>query len=358
MKYTEDIDGTIKDDDGKILMFGIERFKSDIVMGECCFICGAKPSDKEFNAEHILPNWLLGKFSLHSRKITLPNLEKQKYGGYTLPCCKDCNTRMGKYFETPISAAIAIGSDSFLEFVAKKESQYLFNWLALIFIKSHLKDAKLRAELDDSKKDERSIGERFYNYEHLHHIHCLARSFYTNAKWGPDVLGSVFIGSAKVMNGIESFDFIDSYEAHSLLLRIDDFFVCAVFDDSFRVIDNHVGEKFLSKVAMVKEGLTLLQMRELFARINHCALSIEGWPTYHSGFNLQGEYQITAKRPQEWHFAQCNWDSLGKMIWNWCGPTLEKLGISDLEKEQVLSGKNTYLLDENGSFKTDSIVSK
>jgi hypothetical protein len=32
-------DGSIKDSDGKIIFFSFDRFMSDIVLGNCCFIC-------------------------------------------------------------------------------------------------------------------------------------------------------------------------------------------------------------------------------------------------------------------------------------------------------------------------------
>jgi hypothetical protein len=52
-------DGPIIDRAGKVIFLSAQRFVDDICLGNCCFICGAKPEDKPFNNEHILPVTLL-----------------------------------------------------------------------------------------------------------------------------------------------------------------------------------------------------------------------------------------------------------------------------------------------------------
>src|SRR5436305_11527020 len=104
-------DGSIERSDGKVVFFSFERFMSDIVQGNCCFICGVSPDASEFDNEHILPDWLLRKYGLHDKTITLPNGRTLRYGGFTVPCCVRCNAVMGEQFENPISAMFANGSD-------------------------------------------------------------------------------------------------------------------------------------------------------------------------------------------------------------------------------------------------------
>jgi hypothetical protein len=86
-------DGSIIDRVGKVIFFSAQRFVDDICLGNCCFICGAKPEHKPFNNEHILPEWLLRRYDLFSRTITLPNDRTVRYDRYTVPCCVDCNSR-------------------------------------------------------------------------------------------------------------------------------------------------------------------------------------------------------------------------------------------------------------------------
>ena len=86
-------DGSIKDSDGKVIFFSFDRFMSDIVQGNCCFVCGVGPAEAAFNDEHVLPDWLLRKYRLHDKSVTLPNGTQFRYGGFTVPCCARCNAR-------------------------------------------------------------------------------------------------------------------------------------------------------------------------------------------------------------------------------------------------------------------------
>jgi len=87
-------DGSIVDGTGKVLFFSNQRFVDDICLGNCCFICGAQPDEKPFNNEHILPEWLLRRYDLFSRTISLPSDRTVRYDRYTVPCCVDCNSLM------------------------------------------------------------------------------------------------------------------------------------------------------------------------------------------------------------------------------------------------------------------------
>jgi hypothetical protein len=63
--WTED--GSVVDGAGRVIYFSPKRFEVDIGLGDCCFVCGAKPSDRPFNDEHILPEWLLRRYDLFSK---------------------------------------------------------------------------------------------------------------------------------------------------------------------------------------------------------------------------------------------------------------------------------------------------
>ena len=93
--WTKTEDGSIIDRNGRVVYFSTQRFVRDICEGNCCFVCGAHPDEKQFNDEHILPQWLLRRFNLHSRMLVLPNDGDLSYGRLTVPCCAECNTLMG-----------------------------------------------------------------------------------------------------------------------------------------------------------------------------------------------------------------------------------------------------------------------
>jgi hypothetical protein len=55
MTWTKTSDGSIVDQDGKIIFFSTRRFIHDICIGNCCFICGAKPEEKPFKRRARFP---------------------------------------------------------------------------------------------------------------------------------------------------------------------------------------------------------------------------------------------------------------------------------------------------------------
>src|SRR5713101_4599678 len=103
----DDVD--VIDPSGKVLYFSIRSFIDKVAGGNVCFICGADPTTVNFNDEHVIPDWILADYSLHSRRITLPNEAGLMYGQYTVPCCESCNTRMSDVFEHPISTVVKQG---------------------------------------------------------------------------------------------------------------------------------------------------------------------------------------------------------------------------------------------------------
>jgi hypothetical protein len=110
-------DGSIVDANDRVLFFSADRFEHDICLGECCFICGASPGKVPFNDEHVIPDWVLRRFNLFDKCITLPNGAKIRYGRYKVPCCEPCNRLMGTVVEPEISEACRDGFRSLSKFV-------------------------------------------------------------------------------------------------------------------------------------------------------------------------------------------------------------------------------------------------
>ncbi len=221
--YHKEQDGTIIDQDGKIIYFSCERFVRDICHGDCCFICGINPSVAEFNNEHILPNWLLKEYKLHERQLTLPNKTGFKYSQYTIPCCKNCNDMMGKLIEEPIRNLVVQGSEKVNSYLRENKiytRMLITTWMALIFIKTHLKDNSLRFNRDKREPDTRISGN--YTWEDLHHLHCIGRSFYTGCEISPDVLGSFCVLPVSHEQTTERFDWIDLTYSQTMFLRLGD----------------------------------------------------------------------------------------------------------------------------------------
>lgn len=261
------VDGSILDSDGKILFFSFERFKSDIVEGECCFICGVSPDHATFNNEHVLPDWILRRYDLHQKTITLPNSTTFRYGQFTIPCCEECNKTMGRTFEEPISKIFEKGSNALSHELKENGPWLLFCWMCLIFVKTHLKDTNLNFHLDRRKGDER-IGD-LHDWSELHHIHCMARSFYTGVELSKEAMGSLLVLPAKIRPHFESFDYGDLSFVATMTLRIDDTAIIAVLNDSQAALSVYYEE-----LEKIRGPLSPLQVREIGVHLGFINLHI------------------------------------------------------------------------------------
>ena len=141
-------DGSIVDDQGKVLYFSVERFVRDICEGDCCFICGRDRSIIDFNEEHVLPDWVISRYGLIGKAINLPNGTTLRYDQYKVPCCVECNFRMGREIEAPIARLVEGEFDVLAHHIRRHGHLLLFLWIALIFLKTHLKDKVLRFNRD------------------------------------------------------------------------------------------------------------------------------------------------------------------------------------------------------------------
>ena len=132
---------TIINSEGKILFYSLKDFHDRIVNGTDCFICGAENTEKIFNLEHVLPDWLLKRFSLQNKSITLSNQATYKYGKYKVRCCEECNRELGDLIEIPVSKLLKLPYQDICDTLKKdpKNFQLLFHWLMLIFFKVYLK---------------------------------------------------------------------------------------------------------------------------------------------------------------------------------------------------------------------------
>lgn len=288
---------TIINQDGRILYFGLKDFISRIVNGNDCFICGATPTDVEFNKEHIIPNWILGRFNLHSKSITLPNGSSIKYGVYTVPCCKRCNSQLSEVYENPMSKLFSKSYSEICDTIAKDFETYtlLFKWLNLIFLKTHLKDRLLRKSLDH-RKDEGNIGDTHY-WEEMHHIHCIARSHYTNAKIDYKVFGSVFIFPS-LRNGKEGtedhFDYIDHEVGKGILLQLGQFTIIGILNDACGAYSC-----YMERFSKIKGPLTIFQSRQVFTDLLFLNINLKNRPVFRSSFSATKEYTIEASLPEQ-----------------------------------------------------------
>jgi hypothetical protein len=333
--------------DRKVLYFSYDRFVQDIVQGNRCFMCGANPELVPFNNEHVIPDWLLKRYNLHGRVITLPNQTNFRYGRFKIPCCQKCNSELGAKVEMPMSQMFGKGFAAFAEQFQSEGPYHLFCWMSLLFLKTHLKDTGL-AMHQDSRKGTQKIGE-LHSWSDLHHIHCIARSFYTNCSFRKEAIGSLLVLPAKTLPYTESFDYCDLSFAQTLLLRIDEIAVIAVFDDSCACVN--VIQDLIQKI---NGPLSPLQLREIATHMAAINIHLSERPKFGSSIDgLTGEYEIGAEVPNEIKLVEWKSEILGQMMHYICGSAMPEYDGKAQILENIKTGRHTFLHNDQGEFAAD-----
>jgi hypothetical protein len=343
-------DGSITSNDGKVLFYSWQRFAKEICEADNCFICGRSAKEMTFNREHILPNWMLRKFDLHDTSINLPNGETHRYGTYTIPCCVECNSAMSKQFEDPISTAFS-GDFRGVEKMAKDEGvTRLFVWMALIFLKLHLKDRRLRLHLDPRRGDEPiSVN---YEWHTFHHLHCLGRQFYTSAQIGQHVLGTLIIMQLDQAPNGKNFDLASITDAQALYLRAGDLALFAVFNDAGASLTG-----IHDKLEKIEGALNPVQARELIAELAACNLHLDNRPrfltkvTQNPVLKVSIEAIIDPNRGPT--FKEKDNELVGGLKASIMEPWIEKIQSNRTAEEnlQMLrENRLSFLFDDSGKF--------
>ncbi len=227
----------------------------------------------------------------------------------------------------------------------------LFQWLGLIFFKTHLKDKTLNVNLDLRKGNEKIAD--LYDWEEMHHLHCIVRSHYTGAQISSKVIGSVLILRAIENTYFESFDFADNKAAQTIMLRLNEFCIIAVLNDSCGSLN-----LFWEDFQKIDGALTPLQLREVFAHITYLNLHLKERPIYSSKFRYLPtiksiEYKIDAKLPEKVELSSeaDRIITFGEILYANLKDIIENEHTPTELVEQVKKGEYTFLFDQNGKFR-------
>lgn len=340
------VDGNIVDENNKVLFFSKENFAEQICKGSKCFICGSENGTKDFNDEHIIPRWILKKFNLFERSITLPNGKAFKYGKYKISCCNDCNSLLGNSLEKKVSEGFE-GDIKKSRCFFNENKEIIFQWVCLLYIKTHLRD---REFISDFKKKDK-ISDK-YEWETLHHTYCIARAVYSGVVIEEKTYGSMFFFECDTSDFSEPFDYIDLYGTGTVLIKMKYFILICVIDDSKLV--HKLIDEYLNKIT---GKLNDIQLRELFARITDKNVRIIDKPKFMTlGNREQKKLIIGAIVKDNVRIASYNKKIFGEMMFKLVqnhlykpeGEELEKLMIE--QTRRIKKGEWTFIFDENGNF--------
>jgi hypothetical protein len=341
---------TITAVDDRVLLFSCDQFVADICHGDCCFICGATPGSKTFNDEHVIPKWVLRRFGLFNQQVTLPNGDRRYYRGYTMPCCQDCNDLLGQRVETPISHLLEGNFEDIVERIDGETVHLLFVWLSLIFLKTHMKDRAVRVHRDPRVGTEK-IADGYF-WPDLHHLHCVARAPYVEAQIEPAVVGSVRIFKVEDPTSDGGFDYADMTEEQTVVLRLGDFGVAAVLNDSGAAaiaIDHHL--------AKIDRSITMVQLREVAARLGVANSDLVNRPEFGSLVHTTPPERVRlwARHDPEPVFSPLDPEKLGSAL---AHILADRMGSFDIEGERdpakldamFRTGRVSFLFDGDGAF--------
>lgn len=342
-------DGSVINQDGKIIFFSESRFASEICESGFCFICGTPPGDVDFNGEHVIPNWLLRQFGLHTKKITLPNNESVLYSKYRIPCCINCNHLMGKLIEQPIREIFSNGYRGVSEHKKKYGPSLFMNWMALIFIKCHLRDRTLRV-IKDKRSHNHKISDLYY-WQTLHHVHTVARSFYTGVRYRGGVPGSFLIIPSRSDDIFDKFDYHDFYPYQCMMIKIGDLALYAVFGDCCLSLD-----LINSILARITAPLNAFQVREIAAELALASASIDARPTFRYNFkNDTGISRITVQKLKHIRPLRTGYDLRGQIMHsifrNFDFSNFTSRGQNGQAILEIIgTGRYSFLFDDLGNF--------
>jgi hypothetical protein len=330
---------------GKVIYFGLDDFKEKIVDGDACFICGAMPGEKEFNNEHIIPNWILRKHQLHNKEIHVTDKRSVKYSSYTVPCCKECNEDLGRLLEKPVNELLKNPYREVARAIKKNPDIFklLYRWMSLLFIKTHLKDTYYLEQLD-RRKHAGYLGDS-YDWNNIHHIHCMSRMHFTDAIIDPEVYGSILVLPV-LNNSADKFDYNDHMLGKTSMIILDDICIMAILDDA-GMVANMIRET----LQKINGPLTPYQVKEIFSHLIFGNIHLEPRPVFSSTITVDGKYVIEVKIPETFQLTQQKIISPGELLHFYA----EKFIPDDLpERNQVLEdiklGKRAYLFNEKGEF--------
>jgi hypothetical protein len=333
-------DGSIERPDGSMAWFSIPRFAKDICEAGHCFVCGKSPSDVAFNDEHVIPRWLLRRHELFDLQITLPNSKYLRYRSYTVPCCVACNSLLGRDVEEPIRNLVESGYEAVRRHLIDEGPRLLFCWMALLFLKTHLKDRQLHWHLD-RRKGEIRIGDA-YEWESLHHIHCLARSLIQPSILTSDAIGSVLCIRPAPEEDAQ-FDYGDVLEPKTVLLRTGDVALLCVLNDACGAWTFF--QPVFARLAQLPHSLQLREMAAHLAFLNVC---LKDRPSFHTSFLPTGEQIISATVPSVAELRPGGDGEFGALLWHFCAGPLVGSPEWDKIQEPLREGRYSFLVDRDG----------
>lgn len=338
-------DGSILDAKGNVVVFGAERFMKDVIAGNACFLCGVHPKERPFKNLLVLPEWLQRRYELAAKTVRKPNGSTVRCDQNTVPCCRSCNILVNDEIEKPVSQIIAKGGNNINAYIRDNGLGMLYIWLALTFVKTHLKDSLRRYRIDPSEAKLPDAHE----WSKLHLVHSLVRSALSRTEVNVEATGSFLTLPVDMASVTGGFDCADVFGPQALMVRFDDCAVFVVFDDTGAALNC-----FHPKLEKITGPLSNVQLREVLAELAYLNMLLKTRPTFTTNAELETEIlKFVATRPP---LALKDPDPAlrGKVLRAVLGDSVDQIKIeghapSEIS-EAIDAGTVTFLFDGGGRF--------
>jgi hypothetical protein len=260
---------------------------------------------------------------------------------------------MGRVVEYPISEVIKKGAEALNAYLQNGHALNIFVWLGLIYLKTHLKDRAHHVHLDSRKGSARIADE--YDWELLHHIHCVARCFFTGCEVEREAVGSCLSIPVAGQMPTERFDFADLYLAQTMLLRLGSVGLLVVFNDSGGAMSY-----FWQRLQRITGPVSELQLREIMVELAFLNLHLKERPVFRTECDIANERCRIIGERLGLDLQELNPKLRGALLHEAVRHQLPRLRFPGRSEEEVLdaleAGTLTFLFDDNGRFVDDKWV--
>ncbi|MEK6304516.1 MAG: hypothetical protein AABO41_27835 [Acidobacteriota bacterium] len=225
----------------------------------------------------------------------------------------------------------------------------LYQWLCLLFIKTHLKDRDLRADRD--RRNPSPQLSEFYDWEGLHHIHTVARAVQSRTVIDPNVQGTILV--FEMGADPEPFEYGDLYDHSTIFIRIDRVGVVAVLNDC-----GGAGFVLAAFLSGITGPLSNIQLREVAARAAYGNELLLSRPTIWTELHPNGDLFMKCDLPDAPRYGEVDRAALGALLEYSCAPRLRRSLTPN--KEEIIArlarGEATFIYDNEGAFIMDSSI--
>jgi hypothetical protein len=337
-------DGTVMDARGNVVVFSAERFMKDVIAGNACFLCGVAPTARPFKNLLVLPEWLLKRYDLAAKTVQTARGATLRYDENTVPCCQSCNILVNDEIERPVCDAVSRGGDALNDYVAKNGLAKIYIWLALVFVKTHLKDNLARYSLAPAGSAPPAL-----EWGKLHLVHSMVRGHLANIEIDVEATGSFMILPVNTQSVTSGFDYADLYGAQTAMVRFDGFAVFTVFDDTGAAMNC-----FWPRIEKITAPLSHIQLREVLAELAYMNALLKARPVYKTTAELETEKLYLAATRPELALKDPDLPLRGRLLRAVLGGGVDHIQMEGHTPAEVAAavdaGKVTFLFDTGGKF--------